>query len=107
MLFRSGTIDWRMSGQSVHNLVRALTKPYAGAHFIYQGQEFKVWKTELLRDAADRINVEPGKVVAVKGHSITIKCGEGLVRLVVHDCHLFSYTGVRSKQTGRPSAIGL
>jgi methionyl-tRNA formyltransferase len=29
-----GQMDWRMSAQSLHNLVRALAKPYPGAHFI-------------------------------------------------------------------------
>jgi methionyl-tRNA formyltransferase len=33
-----GEIDWRMSSRSIHNLVRGLSKPYVGAHFVYRGQ---------------------------------------------------------------------
>ena len=34
-----GVIDWRMSAQSIHNLVRGLSKPYVGAHFLTDGKE--------------------------------------------------------------------
>ncbi|MFQ8877714.1 MAG: hypothetical protein ACLR7N_03875 [Roseburia hominis] len=34
---RDGEIDWRMSSRAIYNLVRALTKPYVGAHFVYRG----------------------------------------------------------------------
>ena len=33
--FDDGCIDWRMPAESIHNLVRALSKPYEGAHFVY------------------------------------------------------------------------
>jgi methionyl-tRNA formyltransferase len=33
-----GKIDWRMSAQSIHNLVRGLTTPYVGAHFLVDGK---------------------------------------------------------------------
>ena len=29
-------VDWRMSNKFIHNLVRALSKPYVGAYFIYK-----------------------------------------------------------------------
>lgn len=29
-----GQIDWRMSSRAIYNLVRALTRPYPGAHFL-------------------------------------------------------------------------
>ena len=42
-----GIIDWRMSAQTIHNLVRGLAKPYVGAHFLVNGKEIKIWKTQL------------------------------------------------------------
>ena len=33
--YKDGEIDWRMSLRNIYNLVRALTRPYVGAHFIY------------------------------------------------------------------------
>ncbi|OIO38523.1 MAG: formyl transferase [Candidatus Omnitrophica bacterium CG1_02_49_16] len=77
-----GCIDWRMSGRSVYNLVRALTRPYPGAYCIYKGREYPVWKSkaELFHEK----NVEPGKVLESKRGKILVKCGEGAVRLLEH-----------------------
>lgn len=83
-----GEIDWRMSARCIHNLVRALTRPYVGAHFVCNGKKFKVWKTELVSEDAQMMNIEPGKIIECKEHKITIKCGEGVLKLVEHDCKL-------------------
>jgi len=40
--YEDGMIDWRMSSVSIHNLVRALAKPYNGAHFHYRSKELKL-----------------------------------------------------------------
>ena len=76
-----GQIDWRMNAASIHNLVRALAKPYPGAHFLHQGSEFKVWKSEVVSEA--RRNLEPGKVLAVESGGIIVKAGEDAVRMLV------------------------
>ena len=75
-----GRIDWRMSARNIHNLVRALAKPYVGAHFVRDGAECKVWKTAVV-DAAPA-NAEPGKVLAVSDLGVDIKCGDRAVRLL-------------------------
>ena len=59
-----GKIDWRMSGYTIYNLVRALSKPYVGAHFEYNNKEYKVWKVaELCGEGYE--NIEYGKVIKV------------------------------------------
>ena len=78
-----GQIDWRMSARAIHNLVRALTRPYVGAHFRSGEQEYKVWKTKVASLGAQ--NIEPGKVLAVKGSQITVKCGDQAIELIEHD----------------------
>lgn len=75
-----GLIDWRMSAQSIHNLVRGLAKPYVGASFIHEGVEFKVWKTERVTDVPT--NIEPGRVIQ-GGACPVVKCGEGAVGLIL------------------------
>lgn len=74
-----GEIDWRMSSATIHDLVRALAKPYPGAHFMHAGKEVKVWKTEVV-DGGPR-NMEPGRVIAMDGASPTVKCGVNAIRL--------------------------
>lgn len=80
-----GEIDWRMSSRSIYNLVRSLTRPYAGAHFMLNGSEYKVWKTQEIETAGFE-NFEPGKVLAVNGDgTVDVKAGENGVRLVEFD----------------------
>jgi len=78
--FQDGLIDWRMTAENIHNLVRGLAKPYVGAHFDYAGQQIKVWKTSFEPDAP--LNIEAGKVLAVNDDFISIKTGNGSVRLL-------------------------
>lgn len=78
-----GQIDWRMGAQSVHNLVRALSLPYPGAHIVLGGVPAKVWKCAVA--SAGTPNQEPGKVLAVSGREVTVKCGVGAIRLIEHD----------------------
>lgn len=75
-----GGIDWRMTAECIHNLVRGLTRPYVGAHFNYAEQQFKVWKTDIKYDVPE--NLEPGKVLAVDESSVLIKAGTGAIRLL-------------------------
>ncbi|MEK9942487.1 MAG: formyltransferase family protein [Gammaproteobacteria bacterium] len=76
---RDGCIDWRMAATSIDSLVRALSKPYIGAHFEYKNQIIKVWKSEVVPKAP--INMEPGKVLEVDESGILIKSGIGAIRL--------------------------
>lgn len=80
-----GQIDWRMPSRGIYNLVRSLTKPYVGAHFVLNDLDYKVWKVkEIEADGLD--NIEPGKVLAVNNDgSIDIKAGIGAIRLVEFD----------------------
>lgn len=77
-----GRIDWRMSSNNIYNLVRALTSPYAGAHFIYDNKERKIWKVrEEIYYNSD--NIEPGKVLEVfEDNSFIVKVGKGCIRVV-------------------------
>jgi methionyl-tRNA formyltransferase len=74
-----GHIDWRMSAESIHNLVRGLSKPYVGAHFIFRGSEIKVWKTTIWKESP--ANIEPGKILLVSETGTVVKCGTGAICL--------------------------
>ena len=74
-----GIIDWRMAAESIHNLVRGLTHPYVGAHFIHRECTVKVWKTEVEHSAP--LNLEPGRVLGINSNGILVKAGVGAIRL--------------------------
>jgi methionyl-tRNA formyltransferase len=75
-----GMIDWRMSSRTIHNLVRALTRPYIGAEFVWEGKSFKVWRAAVAETTA--VNMEPGKVLATGDGQVVVKCGDGAIRLL-------------------------
>lgn len=59
-----GQIDWRMSSRAVYNLVRALSKPYPGAHFFKGEKMIKVWSAkETYIEGIE--NIECGKILTV------------------------------------------
>lgn len=75
---QDGKIDWRMSADNIINLVRALSDPYPGAHFEYQGQDWIVWQAHKVEEDVP-MNLEPGKLLAITATSITVKCGDKAV----------------------------
>lgn len=86
-----GKIDWRMSAQSIHNLVRGLAAPYVGAHFFVDGEEIKVWKTAIVLDTPN--NIEPGKVLQQTNSGPVVKCGVDAISLLVIEPELKANVG--------------
>ncbi|GJL54508.1 MAG: formyl transferase [Nitrospirales bacterium] len=79
---KDGEIDWRMSAQSIHNLVRGLTYPYVGAHFMKNERRYTVWKTKIV-ESLELENIEPGKVIDYSSHgNAIVKCADGCIELV-------------------------
>jgi methionyl-tRNA formyltransferase len=73
-----GRIDWRMSSLAIYNLVRALTKPYPGAYFEYDGNNIIVWQAKLVNKKIS-MNIEPGKVIDVTQNGIMVKTYDGAI----------------------------
>lgn len=78
-----GQIDWRMGAMGIYNLVRALSKPYPGAHFMVNEQIVKVWRCAI--ELSSFNNLEPGKVLRVEGREVVIKTGDRAIRLLEHE----------------------
>lgn len=79
-----GQIDWRMSAGGIYNLVRALTHPYVGAHFVYKDKEIKVWKCREVF-SSEYNNMEPGKVLLVNSpKDFMVKANDGVIHIL--DC---------------------
>ena len=82
---KDGEIDWRMSSRGIYNLVRALTKPYIGAHFYHNDREYKVWKVREVFDDCYK-NAEPGKVIRyVSPNQFLVKTGDNLIEVLMCD----------------------
>lgn len=81
---QDGKIDWRMNAETVHNLVRALSKPYIGAHFSYEEKTFKVWESSITKEKFPN-NIEPGKILKISPSEMIVKCGTGALSLTSFD----------------------
>jgi methionyl-tRNA formyltransferase len=78
-----GQIDFRMESQAIYNLVRALTKPYVGAHINYKEKEITVWKVEIVENKQN--NIESGKVLDINEDKILVKTYDGAIRITHHE----------------------
>tara|TARA_B100001750_G_scaffold235497_1_gene238172 strand:+ start:54 stop:935 length:882 start_codon:yes stop_codon:yes gene_type:complete len=77
--YSDGQIDWRMSSKMIYNLVRSLTKPYVGAHFVYKNCNFKVWSCDIVQNSKN--NYEPGKVIDKIKKNFIVKTGDGAIKI--------------------------
>lgn len=80
---QDGIIDFRMSSRTIYNLVRALNKPYPGAHLVYKDQEVKIWKVEEINILEE--NAEPGKILEVKDDFLVIKAYDNAIKIIEHE----------------------
>ena len=89
-----GLIDWRMPARGIYNLVRALSRPYVGAHVIYKSEEYKVWSVSEIPGHYPQ-NMEPGKVIEVDkaDNTFTVKCGIGALSITEHELTSLPETG--------------
>lgn len=78
-----GQIDFRMTTESILNLVRGLTKPFPGAYCVLGGIEYKIWKCEPGQFKTN--NIEPGKVLSISDNKIEVKTGNSSIYLTEHE----------------------
>ena len=51
----TGLIDWNKSAREIHNLIRGL---YGGAYTIIDGQKYKIWRTKLVDDKLEILEIQ-------------------------------------------------
>ena len=78
-----GKIDFRMTSNAIYNLVRALTKPYVGAHIEYKNKDITIWKVEEIE--FNKNNIEFGKVLEINGDTIIVKTYDKAIKIIEHE----------------------
>ncbi|MEP6870674.1 MAG: formyltransferase [Anaerolineaceae bacterium] len=67
-----GAIDWKRSAREIHNLVRAVTRPYPGAFCDTSAGMLMVWRTRM------RNRSSPGTpALLVEDGGVVARCGDG------------------------------
>lgn len=88
---KDGEIDFRMSAKAIYNLIRALTKPYVGAHFVYKEKDIIVYQAEIMENNLHYI--ESGKILKSCQEYIVVKTYDGAIKL-------FNYNFIELPQVG-------
>lgn len=77
-------IDWSWPTARIYNLIRATTRPYAGAYTTLEGQCLRIWMARPLAPEAQRhfLGRVPGRVVTLgRDGSVVVLTGDGELRL--------------------------
>jgi len=88
---KDGVIDFRMNSNSIYNLVRALTKPYVGAHIEYNGKDISIWKVEEVELC--KKNIEFGKVLESENNTIVVKTYDSAIKIIEHEFKILPKVG--------------
>jgi len=73
-------IRWAEPAGAIHRLVRASSRPFAGAFTGFQGRDLRVWRASPV-PAPGRFCAVPGTVCHAETGDPVIACGDGLLRL--------------------------
>ncbi|MGZ6988167.1 MAG: formyltransferase [Thermoanaerobaculia bacterium] len=69
-----GAIDWSHPAKEIHDLVRAVSKPWPGAFTDVFGKKVTIWKTRLSPHGGH--DVFPGKVELTENNSVLVFAGD-------------------------------
>ena len=73
-------IDWSWPSQRIHDLVRATTRPYAGARTTFDGRPLLVWRTRLEVDPPNHVGAVIGRYAgATTDGAVRIITGDGSI----------------------------
>ena len=77
-----GKIDFNKSAEEVSRLVRGMN-PWPSAYTFLSGKQMKVWRVSVLPQTDDKAGkAVPGEIVELTKDGITVKCGEGSVKIL-------------------------
>jgi len=74
-----GRIDFRMNSETIYNLIRALSKPYVGAHIETNEGDIKVFESRI--SECYLTNTEPGKILEVDSNWVKVKTADSAIWL--------------------------
>ena len=73
-------IDWSNSAVDIRNMIRAVSDPYPGAYFFYNGRKVIVDKAELTEDMNFAIR-QHGKIWQIISNCPIVICGKGMIKI--------------------------
>ena len=79
-----GEINWSMPTQKIYNLVRALAKPYPGAHTYIHNEKMLIQKAEIqtLSLPSAAFNLKPGMIFDSNGSQFNVRTQDGSLTIL-------------------------
>jgi len=77
-----GEINWSIPSMKVYNLIRALTRPYPGAHSFLREHRLVIWKGRLHQIAESDRHGAPGEVFQKTPEGFMVMCKEGAIEIL-------------------------
>ncbi|MCP2231654.1 formyltransferase family protein [Erwinia aphidicola] len=90
-----GEIHWQQSADEVHNLIRALTRPWPGAFSGYQGQRIIIWQSRAINESSPQ---PPGTLISIS--PLMVACGSGALEILHAECVAMANMAVGDKLSG-------
>ena len=81
---RDSIIDWNSNGEFIYNKIRAISKPYPGAYFIYNDNKVKVWRSVFIENEENNDLDDLDKIGEIKKLSSKLylaRCRNGLIKI--------------------------
>lgn len=79
-----GRVDWSITAEEIHNLVRG-TNPWPGAFSFFQGERMRIWKTRVL-DREKITGSLPGTVMDINREGFVVQTGRGQLLISEIQC---------------------
>ncbi|MGF2033932.1 MAG: methionyl-tRNA formyltransferase [Nostoc sp. CmiVER01] len=77
---QDGLINWQQTASSIHNLIRAVAKPYPGAFTYFGNWNITIWKACV---ESSFHKATPGQILSVSlDKQFCVACGEGILRVL-------------------------
>ncbi len=81
---KDGEINWVMPTIGSYNLVRALTRPYVGAHTYLKGEKLLVWRAAIPKNSLplETLEEQPGTVLEKTDSGFDVRTGDGYLKVL-------------------------
>lgn len=78
-----GRIDWSLSAQKIHNLVRGLT-PFPGAYCLFNHEKLKILQTSIYKLACNEAHSPHnlGQIIELTNRGFLVGTGDGILEIV-------------------------
>jgi len=82
-----GKIHWTAPTMKTYNLVRALARPYVGAHTYIKGKKILIWRARLPQRPLppEALSLQPGTILARTDTGFDIRTGDGYLTVLEYE----------------------